>query len=332
MVGNDSMYSSEGQYTEIILEIERCFRRSLNTAQLNFIFEDREIGGSKSNFVTECAAGEMSPMAVADKLRQVFGSDQLPTKSSSSGGGLNRSYVNSQIIALNAKGREEVLKFRKDVMKNKFITTDKIDGWIRRKSKKDGKPTIYNGRDREWGYVLSYWLPDKNEIKSLYVVSDGLLDRLRILSIKLSVTFGWSEAQSTTWVLTGVFPIIEAIEVGAEIYSEEIVANKVTLKIDPTSSNDQVIAVYKWARRNFFQYRETRNTTKSEQLALLYKLHEGKHRREKLRIWNENCNTSDDWEKSWYYDPETGLDNFQRDLKNAYISYLKGRKAIHNAL
>ena len=156
------------------------------------------------------------------------------------------------------------------------------------------------------------------------------MDRLRILSIKLSVTFGWSEAQSTTWVLTGVFPIIEAIEVGAEIYLKELVANKVTLKIDPTSSNDQVIAVYKWARRNFFQYRETRNTTKSEQLALLYKLHEGKHRREKLRIWNESCNTSDDWEKSWYYDPETGLDNFQRDLKNAYISYMKGREAINS--
>ena len=129
--------------------IKLRYGKNLNKAEYRYITETRNIEGVESDFLTECAAELMTPQAVADRLREVFGSNALNPKSSAekSNSGFNRSIVNSTLIALNAKDREEVVEFRKVVMKNKLITHDKIEGWIRRNLKKDGPPTPPNESD-----------------------------------------------------------------------------------------------------------------------------------------------------------------------------------------
>ena len=179
----DDIYDSE----DMMDEIESCFGRTLKPIERKYVTDTRPIDGVDSDYLVECTSGVMTPEAVADKLRQVYGSNALPTRSSVDSV-VNRSAVNSQLIALDAKGREEVVAFREVVMKNNFITTDKTEKWIKRYAKKDGKPTPPK--------ELKYKLLDQDRISSVYVTSGGILDNLRVLSIKLSWAFGWTQAQS----------------------------------------------------------------------------------------------------------------------------------------
>jgi hypothetical protein len=331
----------------IIDEIEKAYGKVLNKIERAYITQERGIGHLRSSLVSDCQAGLETSQNVASMLRELFGSTRIPTKTVY--GEFNRSAITSKMMFLEAENIVQVQEFRKEVLNNNLLPQDMVMGWIKKTGKKDGIPTRWIDRvplpddinvelvegnfkltnelnvqrtKRLRGYELHYWVGD---VRSTYITSGGTLDKVRMLSIELSQRYGWSQAQATTFVLTGTQFMVEAIEVEASIHPS-ILANKVVLKVDPTSTPKEVVEAFQWAKNQFFEPTSKQNKTKSEILAWFFVSHKGMNRNDRLRLWNKLCNQNESWKSSWTYDLVRGIDNFHRDLKTSYKKYLDGRK------
>ena len=315
---------------EAIHLIEDCYirngGRNLTQPMRNYLRQETIRAELSSSLLIDVCAREITVQAAVSELMEIFGSNSLRTKSSSDVDAVhNRSAINSQLIAWNVKGREEIKLFRKEVLNGKLIPEQQLFDWIKRTGKKDGKPAPTRVGNKVFRYELYFTIPDTAKDKSVYVVSGGILDRLRELSIVVSTAFDWTETQASTFIVTGVFPIIEAIEVGAKVFPLEPIANKITLNIDPTSTPDEVTEAFNWARDTYFTTRSKRHTTKKDLLALHFKKTEGLTRSEKIRLWNKDCDDLNLKIKK-YGQTKIDQDNFSRDLKEAYKDYLEGRE------
>ncbi len=315
---DETYFDDEPDKESTILDILEAYGRSLTKPERNYLDQPISMSSTPgddrdSSLLLDVMYGDLTPQGAAAAMQQVFEPNRPKTKASSEVPTYNnRSAVNSMMIALNASKQDEVKEFRKSVLRNKLLTPDKVGGWIRRRTKaKSGKELFYWIIDKSGGSATSVYIPE------------GVLEDLRQLSVKVSGAFGWTQAQSTTWVLTGIHPIVEAIEIEAHIFPVESTANKLMLKIDPTSTDAEIIDAFHWAKEEFFAPRTKRNTRKNECLALFYRLTEDMTRKEKLKRWNKFC---EDEKKPWGYDPYLGSNNFGRDLKHAYQGYLEGRE------
>ena len=320
----------------------------------------------KENYLGNCQLGFITPQQVANDIDDVFASDRAKSLSrktqdiSSTTYEPNLTSVNSQLMALDASNKSEVINFRKYVLKYRLIPIDKVDNWIKKTAKKDGFPTLWlDGvelpKDAKRtvkdgvvlidkiaitqatnikGYELKFWMPEVDKVNSVYVTRGGILDNLRVLSGKLAQGYGWTQAQAATFVLTTHLPLVEAIEVGVQVHSENNLANKLVLAIDPTSTVQEVADAYAWGKKEFFEVSNKHNSTKSHQLALFYAQYcefskDKLNRHNLLQEWNKLCDVetwrSDRQVSDWKYDPKTGINNFQRDLKDAYKKDFEGR-------
>ena len=332
----------------IIDEIEKAYGKVLNKIERAYITQERGIGHSRASLVSDCKSGLETSQNIASMLRELFGSTTIPPKFLY--GEFNRSAITSKMMFLEAENSIRVQEFRKEALKNKLLPQDMVMGWIKKTGTKDGVPIRFVDRiplpddttaelvegdliltnelnvrrvKRLSGNELHYWVGDA---RSTYVTTGGTLDKLRGLSIELSQMYGWSQALATTYVLTGDQFMIEAIEVEASIYPS-ILANKIVLKVDPTSTPKEVVEAFQWAKNRFFEPTSKQNKTKSEILAWFFVSHKDMNRNDRLRLWNRLCNQNESWKASWSYDLVRGIDNFHRDLKTSYKKYLDGRQA-----
>ena len=348
---------------EVFREIEVDLGRSMSLEELRYVEQEC--------LDCEIQIGILTTQAVANKINGVFKSNQrkeirktvdnVPTATARA----SRSRVNSSLVAYEAGTMKDVEDFRRDVLKSKLLDVGQIVAWIKYTQKKDGKPTrwldgielpadakvgMIDGKlqvdsflvteaIKIKGFSLKYWEPEENMSASVYVTLEGILDRLRILSIKLADwNKCWTQEQAATFILTGQTPWVEFIEITAIVHpnNQHVMANKLLLSIDPRSSVDDVTSAFKWGRRQFFgDTGKSRTSEKNQMLTLFYAKNwvysaNKRSRRELVVEWNKICDEISGWNNhrtisDWKYDPNTGLGNFQRDAKSAYESYLTGR-------
>jgi hypothetical protein len=73
------------------------------------------------------------------------------------------------------------------------------------------------------------------------VTADGALDRLRVLAETLAKVYGWTPAQASIFVLSGVPPLIATVRItrsSAKVrhHADLVWARRITLDIDPAST------------------------------------------------------------------------------------------------
>ena len=240
----------------------------------------------------------------------------------------NLAFCVSQILVLRARREPEVIAFRTDQLHGKLLAKDKIESWVTRTSKREGGATS-KGRE------LVFPTEASEVATSIYVVGGGILDGLRRVCELLAFAYGWPLEHACLFVLSDITPISESIEVGAEINDYIPFRSRVTLKIHPAMSPQEVLKAYTWARNEYFERRSRPQSVKHQTLGLFHAQHVEYaevelNRRERLDKWNALCTDPGKqgmgWKEGWKYDPTSGLNNFQRDSRKAYLELVKDRR------
>jgi hypothetical protein len=134
---------------------------------------------------------------------------------------------------------------------------------------------------------LAYSVPESEEKKEIPTRYEGKLERLRQLSERLAQEYGWTEAQSTVFVLTGAVP--EITPVTSSFQSRQLPAlSRIVLTIDPALSPKEVAEQYRMARQEAIAGRHRELSEKHMQLAIFAAKHSDNETwAEKMAEWNK---------------------------------------------
>lgn len=227
-----------------------------------------------------------------------------------------------------------VQDFRTKVLGDQLMTNEEVESWIQCQAGADGKPT-------RWGPValaadtvivqsptgfgisppetvsnvqgvsvnfLAYTSAGGESHRSMPTAVGGVLERLRLLSVRLARQFLWAESQATLFVLTGSIPLVNLVGTRVQFRTQLPVLSRITPMIDPTLSPREVADHYARVRRRFRGRRNREITSKHLRLALFAAdKTKGSSYRQRMAAWNDE-------HSQWSYSRVT---NFARDCAQA---------------
>ncbi len=136
----------------------------------------------------------------------------------------------SEVVAAAADSDPDVVAFRRTVLSDSLMMWDQVHAWIEAQQVAEGDPTQWvtfpMSAEREGQSVtytelrdrhgvstrmLRYVRPRENWEVPIGTVAGGTLERLRRLSEELARANGWTPAQATVFVLTGLTPTVSMI-------------------------------------------------------------------------------------------------------------------------
>jgi hypothetical protein len=214
----------------------------------------------------------------------------------------------SKILAWDAAQELAVIDFRRELLGGQLLSPDKIKDWIVSMASKEGM-TIEVVME-----LLYYGVPDDKWQYSIPVAKGGVLERLRELSKYLGSKYNWQEAQATTFVISGLIPLLPLAQSTLNLNRRSLYPahDTVTIKLSPHLSPKEVANIYSKARRKLMTNGQKRNrpiTKKHLELAVFYHTHQGMKWAEIKNLWNK--------EYTKYRYTGLGVTNFARDAKYA---------------
>lgn len=192
-----------------------------------------------------------------------------------------RDEVLSILLAQEAARHEGVADFRRTVLKGRLLNREEVDLWFVRQQAADGDPTewlthvpVPSGyrvtHDRaEGGYITEPPLKITKATAArgvriegveyaggagsgrIATSAGGVLEQLRRLSVELEEMFGWTQAEATTYVVTGGVPYVPPMKI---IGPEKLPPSRllrVVLEIDLALTPRQVADRYRRMRREW---------------------------------------------------------------------------------
>ena len=168
--------------------------------------------------------------------------------------------------------------------------------------------------------LLSYASPDDQWVQRIPVKQGGTLDRLRVVSKWLARSYTWMEAQATTFVLTGINPLLSSLRGGIRITFSQPISSRITMEIDPTLTPDEVAERYKNLRTPLIGARYRSMSEKHLRLAEFYggNKPEGTTWTALMTKWNHSQ------DRAWEY---IRFETFARDCTRAW-ERLMGRDLL----
>lgn len=169
----------------------------------------------------------------------------------------------SEILALEAAEFPEVQEFRREVLRRRLMSPNKVAPWVRRHAAREGRPTVWleiptdddgqpligdrlpSGRSVR---ILSF--PDANgDMASVPVRLGGVLDRLRLIAEGLRRHFpAWQEAQAVDFVLTGRSPLLPLARVRVDHGWPHQELRSIRIDVSPRLNPPEVAKIYRTAR------------------------------------------------------------------------------------
>jgi hypothetical protein len=254
---------------------------------------------------------------------------------------VTRQTVMSYLIALEAAKDDEVHGFRSRVLGGHLLTPAQVGPWVEQHWHAEGSPTLWltdmplrledpehyvMGRGnhplltRIFGpganpplqlHLLRYHREGESVEQAVATAEGSILEQLRVLSVRLSAQYSWSEGQATAFVLTGHAPWISAAQ--ASIAPRAISAlTRITLQLDPALTPHEVAEEYRRARRYVVPGRYRELSPKHLWLALFAALRQpGTTWAQLMSEWNR---TMQEAHPTWTYEQAT---NFGRDCGKA---------------
>ena len=253
----------------------------------------------------------------------------------------SREDVISRLVAAEAGKDRDVIAFRRDVLGGSIVSPEQVEGWIKRRAKADGPPSVWltvpvpPGREvrstkdaatteppltisqetpailvqRQYLSYFSLLVPLLDDpTREVPTAEGGVLDRLRQLSEVLARHYGWDEALATNFVLTGEAPLVPAVEIGGSYPSNFTTLARITLTVDPALSPREVGDHYRHARDEIVGRRHRKLSEKHMRLATFSaERPAGESLRKRMAAWNRKY-------PDWRYKTET---NFGRDCNQA---------------
>lgn len=246
-----------------------------------------------------------------------------------------RSRAVSALVAMDARRRDDVKAFRRDVLGDKLLADDEVAEWIERQSElekgvvnsasltvridhqtgeeirkaliaahRDGRRLLLSELEDMpiqdvifEADALGYGKPGDNWTNWVRVNPDGMLGRLQKLAKKLSKDYHWDSAQAVHFILTDLVPYCG---IGARLQYGHV--TRVVLSIPPWYSAADVARAYE-NRRDAFgglgkHVLSKRPQSISERIAhlmIFVYLHPDASWRERCRLWREHPDVPEEW-------------------------------------
>ena len=293
-------------------------------------------------------SGDMTIADLADEVRQVVRAaggtvpahrrpDRVVHASdagSAESPNITRRMALSLALSELAEGDSFVQDFRTNVLGGQLMATEAVESWIQRQAEVDGQRTRWVQVALEADTViahspiglgvsppvtasnvqgvsvnfLAYASADGKYHRSMPTAVGGVLEELRLLSVRLARQFLWAESQATLFVLTGGVPLVNLVGTRVQFRNQLPVLSRITLTIDPTISPHEVADHYASVRRRFTGRRNREITSKHLRLALFAAdKTKGSSSRQRMAAWNDEY-------PQWSYSRVT---NFARDCAQA---------------
>lgn len=238
----------------------------------------------------------------------------------------------SALLAADASRREEVVAFRREVLRGKLLKPERVAEWIERRSREGeqvrrkvlGEPWEVDPRaeGREWidgrpvvryeTPSVEYAAPEGGWVQR--AASSSELERLRKVGEGLASRYGWQPAQATIFLLTGAVPILPAIRARTVSKLPVVAATRIVLEVDPTATPREVAEHYAEVRtRVTGGQRSRRMSEKHLRLAIFAESHDQGAWADRMARWNSDF-------PDWRYTEPT---NFQRDATSAISRLLR---------
>jgi hypothetical protein len=274
--------------------------------------------------------------------------------------GITRTKVLAEIVATHANEEPEVVQFREEVLEGTLLQVHEIQPWITQEQEKERKrpaifldavplpvghdirdgvhggivpdPPLSVGEEHPAGglrfEVLHYQTPDKAWVRRVPVAHGGVLARLHHLSITLAQRYRWQLAQATAFVLTGLPPVLPAIDATWDSSFFQTQAGGVTafsrlvLTIDPTLSPKEVHNYFQAIRQRILGPK-WRDLNESQLELARFALHRAQEEswQQCMAAWNTEF-------QRWSYGDDLG--HFRRDCLHAIQKLITPALMAHN--
>lgn len=344
------MVLSNEQYDDILTQLEAHRGEKLRGRLFDLAIKKRA--------VAECAQGDMT---IEDLSITIDGYDDTIRKDKElrSDGGYHETHSASRhrsedhrapalnrIIALEVAADPAIVAFRADHLGAGLLIISQVDTWIRQTADNDDSPTelitlpIESLGDMVSSGVLA--IDDRSDFKrdtpllryvadqaraarSTLVQVDGVLGRLATISWRIARWYGWEEAATTTYILTGLIPPPRGASVrGIEPWPFPVARRRIQLDIPLSYTPAEVGDIYRQQRDEMLDDdRHPRKSLKKQtaDLAVFVAKHSPTLTRKRAEeIWNrENSKTPE----RQYHD----FARFNRACNTAYASVV-GKELI----
>ena len=274
---------------------------------------------------------------------------QPPQNATDSGTRQTRLQILSDLTARRAATEKGVVAFRQQHLTEGLLKREEVVEWITRQAEDEGPASRYlrvpvpdghelvrrNGRitteppltisdtasaiqvEME---LLSYSAPDDQWVQRIPVKHGGTLDELRMLGRLLARRFAWQEVQATTFILTGISPLLSSLRGGIRMAFSQPISSRISMEIDPTLTPEEVAEQYKKLRAPLIGARYRSMSEKHLKLAEFFGGHkpEGMTWAALMNKWNQSQ------DRGWDYDR---YETFARDCNQAW-GRLMGRDLL----
>lgn len=206
--------------------------------------------------------------------------------------GRDRQEVMSLLVANEAAIEPDVLAFRERELANRLLTLDEVTDWV---SKQEAEDAVNDGEGRR-ADTLEYLGVDPWPLRQP-TVEGGVLDTLCSVSSMLSRVYGWQRCQASTFVLTGLPPMMDAIRsqtVGGVPLS---CTTRIVLDVDPAVTPSELMKHYSRVRDRLGAGRSHAIDERHLKLAEFVAQHPDHDQTHVMRMWNTRF-------PRWSYDDE----------------------------
>lgn len=229
----------------------------------------------------------------------------------------------SEILAVEANDDAEVRSFRVDHLPSGLLDWKDVDGWINGHAATDGSPSVRvvatwlepeplkrvpkrpPDHVRYASDPLAYAVPEDMWRRVIGVNEHGVLGRLRRLSERLAVEYGWQPGQATVYVLTGLTPQTTALRVTWPAFAPvkggypQPWRMRIQLEVDLTERPESVARAYRDARSEILRLHGHRRARLLSERTYALAVHAA--RRPDDESWADTMRRWDDSQPAWAY-------------------------------
>ncbi len=240
----------------------------------------------------------------------------------------------SEVVASVADLDVDVVAFREKFLAAQIMHWDQVEPWVKTQEAAQGAPTQwitsvlptdYRGKSVTYddllltsgveARMLKYARPGEKWQAQVATAAGGPLERLRRLSEGLSKAHGWTEAQATVFVLTGLTPTVSLIrttEGGHNVRHGTWCAwaERIVLTVNPAVPVEEVAAAYRAARQRYGKRRTSGSYRVRTQSLKHLRLAGFVARRRPAMRWNDLVQS---WNQCEPQEQYTQGSNFRRD-------------------
>lgn len=273
------------------------------------------------------------------KLKEVRSEARSPAPGQVSADGPkdHRSEALNKIFALQAAADGAVLGFRSEHLEAGLLDMSEVESWLEQAAQADGAATVWitvpaealnqaeipleTDLDRLPGYVeklelLRYVADKARYTRSIPVRTEGVLAELAEISSRIAARYGWDEAATTTFILTGLLPIPRGIRADTtEPWPWPEARRRITLEVPLDATPSEVANLYRRLRDHMLgdEPRSRKSLTqRSADLAVFAAEHSSGHTWEEARKnWNRQHRDASE-------DQYTDSARFIRDSRSGY--------------